>query len=104
MVKARWNGVTLAESEKTIVVEGNHYFPPDAINREFFQESASHTTCWWKGQASYYTIVANGKSNRDAAWFYASPKPEAAQIKDYIAFWRGVEVSVSTSESPANAA
>jgi uncharacterized protein (DUF427 family) len=91
-MKAVWNGVTLAESDKTIVVEGNHYFPPDSVRRELLQSSATHTTCHWKGEASYYTVAVDGQSNKDAAWFYPSPKPEAAEIKDYVAFWHGVKV------------
>jgi uncharacterized protein (DUF427 family) len=91
-MKAVWNGVTLAESEKTIVVEGNHYFPPDAVKRELLQPSATHTTCHWKGEASYYTVAVDGQTNPDAAWFYPSPKPAAAEIKDYVAFWHGVKV------------
>jgi uncharacterized protein (DUF427 family) len=91
-MKAVWNGVTLAESDRTIVVEGNHYFPPDAVKREHFQASNTHTTCYWKGEASYFTVAADGKTNKDAAWFYPSPMSEAAQIKDYVAFWHGVKV------------
>jgi len=93
MVKAIWNGAVLDQSDETIVVEGNHYFPPDALNREYFQESSKHTTCPWKGQASYYDVVVNGDTNRDAAWYYPEPKPAAAQIKGYVAFWRGVKVA-----------
>jgi uncharacterized protein (DUF427 family) len=91
-MKAVWNGVTLAESDRTIVVEGNHYFPPDAVKRELFQPSDTHTTCPWKGEASYFTVAVDGQTNKDAAWFYPSPKPEAAQIRDYVAFWHGVKV------------
>lgn len=91
-MKAKWNNVTLAESESTIVVEGNHYFPPDKINRQFFEDSNTHTTCSWKGEASYYNIVAAGETNKDAAWYYTEPKAAAAEIKDYVAFWRGVKV------------
>ena len=91
-MKAVWNGVTLAESDKTIVVEGNHYFPPDAVKRELLQPSPTHTTCHWKGEASYYTVAIDGQTNKDAAWFYPSPKPAAAEIKDYVAFWHGVKV------------
>jgi uncharacterized protein (DUF427 family) len=91
-MKAVWNGTTLAESDRTIVVEGNHYFPPDAVNREHFQASETHTICPWKGEASYYTVTVDGRTNADAAWFYSSPKPAAAQIKDYVAFWHGVKV------------
>ena len=91
-MKAIWNGATLAQSDRTIVVEGNHYFPPEAVNRELFQRSETHTICPWKGEASYYSVVVDGRTNRDAAWFYPSPKPAAAEIKDYVAFWRGVQV------------
>jgi uncharacterized protein (DUF427 family) len=92
MVRAVWNGEVLAESDRTIIVEGNHYFPPDSINREYFQENKSHTTCPWKGQASYYNIQVNGAVNKDAAWYYPAPKDAAKQIKDYVAFWHGVKV------------
>jgi len=91
-MKAVWNGATLAESDKTIVVEGNHYFPPDAVKRDLIQPSATHTICSWKGEASYYTVAVDGQTNKDAAWFYPSPKPAAAEIKDYVAFWHGVKV------------
>jgi uncharacterized protein (DUF427 family) len=90
--KAIWNGQILAESDKTIVVENNHYFPPDAIKKEFFQGSNTHTTCSWKGVASYYTIAVDGKENKDAAWYYPNPKEAANNIKGYIAFWKGVKV------------
>ncbi len=92
MAKATWNGVVLAESDSTVVVEGNHYFPPEAINRDFFADSEAHTICPWKGTASYYDIVVEGDTNRGAAWYYPSPKPAAADIKDHVAFWRGVKV------------
>lgn len=91
-MKAKWNGAIVAESDDTIVVEGNHYFPRGAVKEEFLRESATHTHCPWKGEASYYTLEVNGQSNRDAAWFYPNPKAEAAKIKDHIAFWKGVEV------------
>lgn len=91
-MKAIWNGVTLAESDKTIVVEGNHYFPPDDVNRALLQPSQTHTICGWKGQASYYSVAVNGDVNENAAWFYPSPKPAASRIKDYVAFWHGVTV------------
>jgi uncharacterized protein (DUF427 family) len=91
-MKAIWNGVVLAESDDTIVVEGNHYFPPDSINRGYFRESDTHTTCPWKGLASYYDIVVEGEVNKDAAWYYPSPKDAAKHITGYVAFWRGVEV------------
>ena len=85
--------VTLAESNDTIVIEGNHYFPPDAINKEYFQKSDTHTTCPWKGQASYYNIVIGETVEPDAAWYYPEPKDAANQIKDYVAFYKGVEES-----------
>jgi uncharacterized protein (DUF427 family) len=92
MPKAVWNGATLAESDRTVVVEGNHYFPADAIDRSKFKPSATHTVCPWKGTASYYTVVVDGKENPDAAWFYPEPKDAAKEIKDHVAFWKGVEV------------
>lgn len=91
-MKAIWDGAVLAESQDTIVVEGNHYFPPDSLNREYFKESSKHTFCGWKGQASYYDIKVDGKVNRAAAWYYPSPQRAANQIKDYVAFWGGVRV------------
>ena len=91
-MKATWNGVVLAESDKTVVVEGNHYFPPDTIKREYFQESSTQTNCPWKGEASYYNVVVNGQVSRDAAWYYPEPKPAANEIRDSVAFWRGVKV------------
>ena len=83
----------LAESNDTIVIEGNHYFPPDAINKKYFQKSSTHTTCPWKGQASYYNIVISGEVEPDAAWYYPEPKPAAEQIKNYVAFYKGVTKS-----------
>ncbi|HUE83298.1 MAG TPA: DUF427 domain-containing protein [Pyrinomonadaceae bacterium] len=91
-MKATWNNATLAESEDTVVVEGNHYFPAGSVNRQYFQPSSTHTTCPWKGEASYYNVVVNGEVNKDAAWFYPDPKPAASEIKDRVAFWRGVQV------------
>jgi len=91
-MKAIWNGAVLAESDKTVVVDGNHYFPADAINKEYFQASETHTVCGWKGTASYYDVVAGGETNKDAAWFYPSAKTEAKEIENYVAFWKGVEV------------
>ncbi|NOX85247.1 MAG: DUF427 domain-containing protein [Chlorobi bacterium] len=91
-MKAIWNGTVLAESDKTYVIEGNHYFPPKTINREYFENSDTHTVCPWKGTASYYSIRANDKVNKDAAWYYPSPKYAAEKIKDHVAFWRGVEI------------
>ena len=92
MKKATWNGKILAESENTIVVEGNHYFPPEAINKEYFKESDTHTVCPWKGTASYYTIEVDGQTNKDAAWYYPETKELAKGIKGYVAFWKGVDV------------
>lgn len=92
-MKALWNDTILAESDETIVVEGNHYFPPEAISQEYFRTSESHTTCPWKGLASYYNLVVNGKINPDAAWYYPQPKDAAKPIAGYVAFWKGVEVS-----------
>ena len=91
-MKAIWNGAVLTESDETIVVEGNHYFPPNEINNEYFHESETHTVCGWKGTASYYDIVAGGETNKDAAWFYPSAKAEAKEIENYVAFWKGVEM------------
>ena len=92
MPKAIWNGAVLAESDDTKVVEGNHYFPPDSLNREYFQESSYSTTCPWKGVAGYYDIEVEGQTNRNAAWYYAQPSNAAQQIKDHVAFWHGVKV------------
>lgn len=91
-MKAIWNGATLAESDKTIVVEGNQYFPADSINKEYFAPSETHTVCGWKGTASYYDVVAGGEINKDAAWFYPDAKDAAKEIENYVAFWKGVEV------------
>jgi len=93
MTKAIWNDALLAESDETIRVEGNHYFPPDSINRDYFKPSNKQTTCPWKGLASYYTIEVDGAANKDAAWTYPNPKDAAGEIKGYVAFWRGVKVS-----------
>ena len=92
MARATWNGAVLAESDETVVVEGNHYFPPEAVRREFLRDSSSHTTCYWKGLASYYDVVVDGEVNKDAAWYYPSPSDAAEKIKGYIAFWHGVKV------------
>ncbi len=92
MARAMWNGVVIAESDATIIVEGNHYFPPDSVKREFLRDSATHTVCGWKGVASYYDVVVNDSVNRDAAWYYPEPKEAAHRIAGYIAFWRGVKV------------
>lgn len=93
MTTARWNGEVIAESDDTTIVEGNHYFPIDSVRTEFLRPSDTHTTCPWKGEASYYTLSVNGDQNEDAAWFYPEPKRAAAQIKDHVAFWRGVEIT-----------
>jgi uncharacterized protein (DUF427 family) len=92
MTIATWNGRKLASSDDTIVVEGNHYFPPDSIDRQFFGPSDTHTRCGWKGEASYYTVEVEGTKNADAAWYYPEPLPAAENIKNYVAFWHGVEV------------
>lgn len=93
MATARWNGEVIAESDDTKVVEGNQYFPPGSVRAEFLAESDTHSTCPWKGEASYYTLRVNGEENVDAAWYYPAPKEAAAEIKDHVAFWRGVEVT-----------
>lgn len=92
MPKATWNGAVLAESSKTEIVEGNHYFPPEAIDKQYFQESSTHTSCPWKGLASYYNVVVDGQVNKDAAWYYPEAKQKAKNIEGYVAFWRGVKV------------
>jgi uncharacterized protein (DUF427 family) len=91
-MKASWNGVVVAQSDDTVVVEGNHYFPQSALRRELFEASGTHTVCPWKGTASYYSLRVDGSVNADAAWYYPDPKPAASQIKDRVAFWRGVKV------------
>jgi uncharacterized protein (DUF427 family) len=91
-MKAIWNGAVLAESDRTVEVEGNHYFPPDSIHREHFRASGTHTVCSWKGTASYYSIEVDGKQNPDAAWYYPEPTDAARQIAGYVAFWKGVSV------------
>ena len=91
-MKAIWKGVVLAESDSTEVVENNHYFPPEAVKREFFKQSETHTICPWKGTASYYTVEVNGAQNKDAAWYYPETKDAAKNIEGYVAFWKGVEV------------
>ena len=91
-MKAIWNDKVIAESDETVVIEGNHYFPADSIKKEYFGDSQTSTVCPWKGTASYYSIKVNGKENPDAAWYYAAPKEAAKVIKDRVAFWKGVEV------------
>jgi uncharacterized protein (DUF427 family) len=92
-MKAIWEDTVLAESEKTIVIEGNHYFPPDSIKMEHFSPSDTQSTCHWKGTANYYHVQVGDKSNADAAWYYPEPKQAARQIKGFVAFWRGIKVS-----------
>jgi uncharacterized protein (DUF427 family) len=91
-MKATWENTVLAESNDTVVVEGNQYFPPESINRTYFKTSDNHTVCPWKGTASYFNVVVDGKVNKDAAWYYPEPKDAAKQIKDHVAFWKGVKV------------
>jgi len=92
MPQAIWNGTVIAESDATRVVEGNHYFPPDSLKQEYFRPSDHHSVCGWKGTASYYDIEVEGHVNANAAWYYPTPKPDAAEIGNYVAFWNGVEV------------
>ena len=92
-MKANWNGAVVAESDATRVIEGNHYFPPDSVNQEYFNDSKTTSICPWKGEATYYTLEVDGAKNEDAAWYYRTPKEAAAEIKGYVAFWRGVEVT-----------
>jgi uncharacterized protein (DUF427 family) len=92
MPKAMWNGAVLAESDRCEIVERNQYFPPADVKRERLRASSTHTVCSWKGTASYFDVLVDGAINKDAAWYYPDPKPAAANIKDYIAFWRGVTV------------
>ncbi|MFO0555952.1 MAG: DUF427 domain-containing protein [Polyangiaceae bacterium] len=92
MPKAVWNGAVIASSSATRVVEGNHYFPPEDVNHDLLEPSDYHTTCGWKGVASYFHVVIDGKKNRNAAWYYPTTSPEAKSIERYIAFWQGVEI------------
>src|ERR1700675_1804459 len=92
MAKAIWENTEVAESDRTVEVEGNEYFPPNAIKKEYFKPSDQHTTCPWKGLASYYDLDVKGKRNPNAAWYSPEPKPAAKQIKDHVAFWKGVTV------------
>lgn len=91
-MKAVWNDTILAESDNTIIVEGNQYFPSESVKMEFFKKTNTKTTCSWKGVASYYSIVANGKTNEDCAWYYAEPTEAAKKIKNHVAFWKGVKI------------
>ena len=92
MVEARWNGRVIASSDETVVVEGNHYFPAESVDATLLKPSATTSACPWKGTANYHSLVVDGQENRDAAWYYADPKPAAAEIRGRIAFWKGVEV------------
>lgn len=91
-MKATWNGTVIAESDDTVVVEGNQYFPAESVKSEYFQPSETHTVCGWKGTASYYDVVVDGETNSDAAWYYPETKDAAKEIEGYVAFWKGVEV------------
>ena len=91
-MKAIWNDQVIAESDKTIVIEGNHYFPPESVKKEFLKDSDFHSTCVWKGEASYHNLEVDGESNENAAWFYPEPNEAAKEIKGYLAFWNGVKV------------
>ena len=92
MPRAIWNETVIAQSDRCEVVEGNQYFPPDAVKHEFLRASHTHTVCGWKGTASYYDVIVNGQANHDAAWYYPDPKPAANNVTGYIAFWKGVKV------------
>ena len=92
MPKAIWNGAVIAESGSTVIIEGNHYFPPEAVRRDCLQESDTHTVCSWKGTARYYSVKVDGQINKDAAWYYPDPKDAAMELKNHVAFWRGVEI------------
>jgi uncharacterized protein (DUF427 family) len=96
MVIAAWKGKVLAQSDRTVVVEGNHYFPPDSLKREYFVGSEHHTKCHWKGEASYYDVVVDGKKNPNAAWYYPQASDSAKDIEGYVAFWHGVEFKESS--------
>ncbi len=93
MFETTWNGATIAQSDETVVVEGNHYFPPGSVNMEFLRPSATTTACPWKGIARYHSLVVDGETNEDAAWYYPTPSAAAANIAGYVAFWKGVEVN-----------
>ena len=92
MARATWNGAVIAESDRFEIVEGNVYFPPDTVKREYLQPSDTHTECWWKGTASYYSLSVDGKENLDAAWYYPEASEKAKNVEGYVAFWRGVTV------------
>src|SRR4051812_12198786 len=97
-MRALWNGAVIAQSEDTILIEGNHYFPPESVDRQYLTDSQTHTTCFWKGEASYYNVVVDGQVNADAAWYYPQPLPGSIKtvkkdFTNFVAFWHGVEVS-----------
>ncbi|MBC3787735.1 DUF427 domain-containing protein [Spirosoma utsteinense] len=92
-MKAIWNGQIIAESDDTIIIENNHYFPKESVKATYLSDSQTHSTCPWKGLASYYSLTVDGKTNADAAWYYPDPKPAASEIKDRVAFWKGVQVT-----------
>ena len=92
-MKAIWNNQVIAESDQTVIIEGNHYFPRETVKKEYLKESDTHSTCPWKGKAAYYSLLVDGELNKDAAWYYPDPKPAASVIKDRIAFWKGVKVT-----------
>lgn len=92
-MKAIWNNKIIAESDETIMIENNHYFPPKSLNKKYVKESETHSVCPWKGTASYYTLVVDGSENTDAAWYYPKAKNAAKEIENYVAFWRGVQIS-----------
>lgn len=94
MIRARWNGEIIAESDNTVIIEGNHYFPIDSVRRDVLQSSVTTTECPWKGSASYFNLVVSGKENRDAAWYYPNPSAEASSILNRVAFWHGVTIDV----------
>lgn len=98
MMKAIWNGTVIAQTERTVVVEGNHYFPPDALRRQYFSESTSRSLCPWKGVARYYTVTMDAVANPDAAWYYPHPSPFARKIKNHVAFWHGVVIEGEPEE------
>lgn len=91
-MKVIWNNQVLAKSDETVVIENNHYFPPESLNKEFFKPSELHSTCPWKGEASYFSLEVNGKQNKDAAWYYKNPSELAKKIKNHVAFWKGVQI------------
>lgn len=97
MIRAHWHGKVLAESDETVVVEGNHYFPPESLDQQFFHPSSTQTVCPWKGTAHYYTLNVDGEQNPDAAWYYPDPKPAAQNIAGRVAFWKGVRIETGSS-------